>query len=115
MKIISNQEGQEQIYLSTIFLDAIALPAVTPVTLHCYIKYIKMTGETLEVAPKKGNQEKTDRIIYIIDIIDIMDIQKSAFNYEKGRKRMKEWRQVTFMKGGMKALDLAVILRCVGA
>ena len=72
-----------------------------------------MTGETLEVRCNyRKPREKTDRII---DIIDIMDIQKSAFNYEKGRKRMKEWRQVTFMKGGMKALDLAVILRCVGA
>ena len=69
---------------------------------------------TLEVRCNyRKPREKTDRII--IDIIDIMDIQKSAFNYEKGRKRMKEWRQVIFMKGGMKALDLAVILRWLGA
>ena len=36
--------------------------------------------------------------------------RKSAFFYERGRKRMKEWRKVTFMKEWMKALDLTVIL-----
>ena len=33
----------------------------------------KITGETLEVAPTKGIQEKTDRIIDIIDIRDIIE------------------------------------------
>ena len=49
---------------------------------HCNMNFIfqawrsvkKMTGETPEYTPTKGNQEKTDRIIDIIDLIDIMDI-----------------------------------------
>ena len=36
--------------------------------------------------------------------------RKSAFFYERGRKRMKEWRQVTFMKEWVKALDDTRIL-----
>ena len=36
--------------------------------------------------------------------------QKSAFFYERGRKRMKEWRQVTFIKEWVKALDDTRIL-----
>ena len=36
--------------------------------------------------------------------------QKSAFFQERGRKRMKELGEVTFMKEGMKALDDARIL-----
>ena len=41
--------------------------------------------------------------------------QKSAFFYKRGRKRVKEWRQVTFRKRHLKALEIPVILRCVGA
>ena len=36
--------------------------------------------------------------------------RKSAFFYERGRKRMKEWCQVTFMKEWVKALDDTGIL-----
>ena len=36
--------------------------------------------------------------------------QKSAFFQESGRKRMKEWNQVTFMKEWMNALDDTRIL-----
>ena len=36
--------------------------------------------------------------------------RKRAFFYERGRKRMKEWRKVTFKKEWLKALDLTVIL-----
>ena len=36
--------------------------------------------------------------------------QNRGFFYERGRKRMKEWRQVTFMKEWVKALDDTRIL-----
>ena len=35
---------------------------------------------------------------------------KGAFFLERGRKRMKEWGEVTFMKEWMKALPVGVIL-----
>ena len=50
------------------------LPSLCPMSWPDMQVIIKLPEKLRRYAPTKGNQEKTNRILYIIDIRDIMDL-----------------------------------------